>query len=256
MKRYSFFAVAMILIASLFAGCSTGSSVSQPAETAPADAEKTYVVHAYVPEIWGTPKIWAWSEYAGAVFEEKPGDSMMAEGDGWYSCRIPKWADKFVITGFFDLLNSVETEVQPRDVWVNVFKNGAVKFEYQSFEPMDAAYFSAVSGHGEEVPVTDDVSVLCLVLDRTVSDCIQMTVTMRVYLEEGASSREWQVFGYNNGSFQEIGTIDFAASAGYSHTTHTLTFSEPVTFDGILITPTDLVGDGNLSYDVYDFYTE
>lgn len=258
MKRIFAVLVTIVFFSSLFVGC----GIDNGPEENVTETERqvaTYTVHAYVPHLWGTPKIWAWSEYAGAAFEEWPGVDMEPEGDGWYRCEVPKWADKVVINSLFGFAYTEDLAVQPRELWINVYKNSTATYDYEPFEPIDAGYLPEVQGAWEELSTTVDGTegaAYCWALEKTVSDCIQMTVTLRVRMEEGAWGEDWQIWGRDDGYFHPMGTFEFSAAAGYSHTTQTVTFSRPETFDALIVIPSVFAGDGTMEFTVYDFYTE
>jgi len=60
-----------------------------------------FFVCAQVPEDWGTPNIWAWSDQGkGNVFDEWPGECMSAVSDyeGWYYYSLPNWVNGIVLS--------------------------------------------------------------------------------------------------------------------------------------------------------------
>lgn len=246
MKRFAACVLAFLMLCSLIAGCGIRKEPESTVEAQENDSA-TFTVHAYVPASWGTPNIWAWSEYVGDAFDSWPGAAMQLDEDGWYSCEVPLWASNVVINGVFGLVQTEDMHVQSREVWINVYKNGTATFAYQYFEPVDAGYIPEIKGEWDEYG---------WVLDQTVCDCTQMTVTMRVLMDEDTSCKEWQVWGRSDdGGFYEIGTIAHLATAGYSHITQTLYFPSPVTLDAIAIIPADPTGFAGIVYEVYDFYT-
>lgn len=100
-------------------------------------------------------------------------------------------------------------------------------------------YTAELSGSREKVTLKDGYSTLnvtALVLSKKVSRCRQLTVNMNVEMKNGTSCTDWQLWGRVNGSFQKIGSIYLPGGNGY--TSQTVYFSNPVSFDALVVAPT------------------
>lgn len=81
-----------------------------------------FTVHAYVPESWGLPACWAWSNTTGEnVFSAWPGEYMDYWGDYYYTIQIPAWAEYIIVNGNDGAIQTMDEPVEPGyDIWVVV----------------------------------------------------------------------------------------------------------------------------------------
>lgn len=95
-------------------------------------AEETYTVYVDVPDSWGTPYIWAWSDSgAGDLFNLWPGTLMTDNGDGFYVYTL---SNKY-LNLIFSNGGSVQTEdikVNGDDVEIIVADDGTFSLNYKS----------------------------------------------------------------------------------------------------------------------------
>lgn len=227
---------------------------AQPQAPAPQTGSDYYTVYARENGTWGDLYLWVWSESLGDLYEAWPGEPMTREADGSYSMRVPVEYD-FVIVNSGPGEQMVQTEdlyTESQDLWITFDYNG-YDVSYDGFTVLDAApasdkYIAELYGEWEDVYLKDGSLSLYAVAQaysQTVTDCTEMTVVMEVTMNAGTSCKEWQIWGRSGGSFKKIGVIDLPAGDGY--TTGTVTFSSPVTFDAITITPKS---HGSYSYSI------
>lgn len=101
------------------------------------------------------------------------------------------------------------------------------------------AYTESLNGITQKVTLRDgnsSMNVHALVFIKKIQKCTKLTVHMSVDMKAGTSCKEWQLWGRTGGSFQKIGKINLPGGNG--DTVQTVTFSTPVTFDALAITPT------------------
>lgn len=109
--------------------------------------------------------------------------------------------------------------------------------------PNENEYIAELTGQWQDVHLKDgnsSLNVSAQVYSRTVYNCTEMTVNMNVAMNAGTKCKDWQVWGRTGGSFVKIAKIYLEAGDG--STSQTITFSSPVTFDAITITPTAVGG--------------
>ena len=80
----------------------------------------TFTVHAYVPDSWGYPGCWAWSNTTGEnVFDAWPGEPMDHVSGYYYTLEIPAWAEYVIVNGNDGTIQTQDEPVEPgSDVWV------------------------------------------------------------------------------------------------------------------------------------------
>lgn len=214
-----------------------------PQQTDPFDVD-TFLVHAYVSRSWGTPNVWAWSTTEGDACDAWPGWSMDYYGYGWFTCEVPEWVNYVVISSEDGNQQTADIQIQSRDVWIALKEDGSGYVSYDGYfdlpeeDTSEFGYISELVGQWEKVRLEDGSQVLNVtaqVYDQTVYYCSEMTVNMNVQMNAGTNCKDWQVWGRCGGSFVKIGSIYLAAGDGY--TSQKLTFSTPITFDAIAITP-------------------
>lgn len=81
---------------------------------------ETFTVHAYVPESWGYPGCWAWSNTTGEnVFSAWPGEPMDHISGYYYTIEIPTWAEYVIVNGNDGTIQTQDEPVEPgSDVWI------------------------------------------------------------------------------------------------------------------------------------------
>ncbi len=86
-------------------------------------APSGYRIYALVPDSWGTPGFWAWSNTTGEnLFSAWPGESMYWDGE-WYYMDVPGWVEYIIINGDG---GNIQTNDEPidGDAWVIVDQDG------------------------------------------------------------------------------------------------------------------------------------
>lgn len=227
---------------------------AQPQSPAPQTGTDYYTVYAQEDGTWGDLYLWAWSETLGDLYEAWPGEPMTREPDGSYSMQIPVEYDYVIVnSGPGEQIGQTEDlYTEGQDLWIT-YKGSKYDVSYGGFTTVDAApasenYIAELVGQWEEVYLKDGSLSLYAVAQaysQTVTNCTEMTVVMEVTMNAGTSCKEWQIWGRSGGTFKKIGVIDLPAGDGY--TTGTVTFSSPVTFDAVTITPKSY---GSYSYSI------
>ena len=82
----------------------------------------SFTVHAYVPDGWGYPGCWAWSNTTGEnVFSAWPGEPMDHISGCYYTIEIPEWAEYIIVNGNEGTIQTQDEPVEPGcDIWVVV----------------------------------------------------------------------------------------------------------------------------------------
>ena len=93
-------------------------------------ADDTYTVYVEVPDTWGTPNIWAWTDSNGNVYDAWPGEPMEEAEDGLYVAQIPKTALNFLINYEGDANKTRDIKVTGVDCKVVVGTDLSVTVEY------------------------------------------------------------------------------------------------------------------------------
>ena len=79
-------------------GTTAPDGATEPSGTEPTPVE-TMIVHAYVPESWGTPRLWAWEQESQQnLYDVWPGQTMTKNGDH-YTIEIPLWVNAVIVNG-------------------------------------------------------------------------------------------------------------------------------------------------------------
>lgn len=241
------------LMAGMLAGCKEiDVPYTRKTDTAPESSSggKSYTVYVKAYSDWGTPCLWATSDSQGDLYEEWPGKEMKIGSDGWYSLRVPVEYDNVIVSGQNGEIQTEEEYTGGEDIWFTMDEDGyyvdaSKPAESEKSDPVPAApeqkdnYIDELKGSWEKVNLKDgssSLNVSAQVYSQTIYNCTEMTIHMEVEMNAGTSCKDWQVWGRSGSSFVKIGTIYLAAGNGY--TSQTLTFSKPVTFDAIAITPT------------------
>ena len=106
-----------------------------------------------------------------------------------------------------------------------------------------SGYIGDLEGSWESVHLDDgsfSLNVSALAFDETIYNCTSMTINMEVEMNAGTSCKDWQVWGRSGNTFVKLEKIYLPNGDGY--TSQTLTFSTPVTFNAIVVTPTAVGG--------------
>lgn len=245
--------------------------------------QATYTVNAYV-DGWSDVRIWAWSNTQGDLFTAWPGDKMYGDGSGWYSYDIPTWVDYVIINGNGGTVQTPDLAVSPQNLWILTLDDGSASITYKdpaifddpwagcemichdgSFiidpytEPVedDSGYIAELEGEWESVHLKDgsfSMNVHALCFSETIYNCTGLTVNMQVEMKAGTSCKDWQLWGRSGNSFVKIAKINLPAGDGY--TSQTVTFSSPVSFDALVVTPTVLGGySWGMAMAITDVYT-
>lgn len=252
--------LAMLLVVSLV-GCSSGPDpVDEPASGtilsgyAPKDASRLTIILAdtastvvKLKDTSGTTLLSFYVRSGDTVTVDVPAEMMyvhFASGETWYG-EEELFGDDTIYAEDKQLMDFTEY------TWEYEFdpmSDG--DFEYVEPEDDDAepevdddSYIAELTGQWEDVHLKDgnsSLNVSAQVYSRTVYNCTQMTVNMNVEMNAGTSCKDWQVWGRSGGTFVKIAKVYLAAGNG--QTSQTITFSSPVTFDAITITPTAVGG--------------
>ena len=97
-------------------------------------AEDTYTVYVEVPDTWGTPNIWAWTDGGGNVYDAWPGEPLVEGEDGLYVAELPKTALNFLINYQGDANKTRDIKVTGVDCKVVIGADLSVTVEYLAEE--------------------------------------------------------------------------------------------------------------------------
>ena len=101
----------------------------------PETAENRTVV-AYVPDDWGTARIWAWQDGGDNVYDAWPGEPMEKNGD-CYIMIIPGWANCVIINGNNGGIQTEDIFIDTWDaVWIVIAEDGSY-YEVFFHEPSE-----------------------------------------------------------------------------------------------------------------------
>ena len=127
---------------------------------------------------------------------------------------------------------------------------------YVQPEVPKTGYIDNLSGSWESVYIQDgnfNLNVSALGFGQTIYNCTGLTVTMDVTMNAGTSCKDWNVWGRSGNTFVKIGKIYLPSGSGY--VSQPVTFSTPVTFDAIAVTPTIVGGySWSMSLAITDVY--
>ena len=119
-------------------------------------------------------------------------------------------------------------------------------------------YIEYVSGSWESVYLEDgthQLSVHAFTFDQTLVRCKKMTIYMEVEMNAGTKCYDWNVWVRRNGVFEKYTQIRLPNGDGTVEST--ITFSNPMTIDSIIVTPTVAGGySWSMSLGVYDVYLD
>jgi len=109
-----------------------GAVASQPEQTQ-AEQKPTgeIIVHARVPQTWQNIGLWAVQESSGEkAFDSWPGESMVMDAQGWYTAKIPAWANCVTINGNKGQAESHRVMVEQDEVWIIVEDDRSCQVRY------------------------------------------------------------------------------------------------------------------------------
>lgn len=130
--------------------------------------------------------------------------------------------------------------------------------ETQAYAQKDSGYIANLDGYWEEVRLQDgsfNLNVNALTFTQTVYNCTGLTVNMDVQMNAGTSCKDWQLWGRSGNSYVKLAKIYLPAGDG--SVSQSVTFSTPVTFDSVAVTPT-IVGSysWSMSLGITDVWTD
>lgn len=91
-------------------------------------------VHAYVPLAWETANLWAWSDPDGAgVFDTWPGLELKEGDNGWFTGKIPVWANRIIVSGNegADDEKTADVTIEPKELWITVYNDLTYEVAYE-----------------------------------------------------------------------------------------------------------------------------
>lgn len=111
-------------------GTTAPDGATEPSGTEPAPVE-TMIVHAYVPESWGTPRLWAWEQESQQnLYDTWPGQTMTKNGDH-YTIEIPLWVNAVIVNGKEGTVQTADLPIEiAREIWIVAFDTSS-KVYYQ-----------------------------------------------------------------------------------------------------------------------------
>ena len=109
-----------------------GSQTTEPStgatEEGPQAPDGMIKVHAYVPESWANPGVWAWNDNQKNAFDAWPGLAMTKGEDGWWTAEVPAWVQNVIINANSGAAQTADLDMEKTaDMWIVVtVENGAV----------------------------------------------------------------------------------------------------------------------------------
>lgn len=108
-----------------------GEEETKPEEDTPPVQKETITVHAYVPESWMDPCVWAWDDAQKNAFDAWPGELMTKDGD-WYTLEVPAWICNVIINGNGGSVQTADLAVEAgKDLWIVVFEDRTTTVLYE-----------------------------------------------------------------------------------------------------------------------------
>jgi len=111
-------------------GTTAPDGATEPSGTEPTPVE-TMIIHAYVPESWGTPRLWAWEQESQQnLYDTWPGQTMTKNGDH-YTIEIPLWVNAVIVNGKDGTVQTADLPIEmAREIWIVAFDTSS-KVYYQ-----------------------------------------------------------------------------------------------------------------------------
>lgn len=109
-------------------GTTAPEGTTEPSGAAPVE---TMIIHAYVPESWGTPRLWAWEQESQQnLYDAWPGQTMTKNGDH-YTIEIPLWVNAVIVNGKDGTVQTADLPIEmAREIWIVAFDTSS-KVYYQ-----------------------------------------------------------------------------------------------------------------------------
>lgn len=99
---------------------------------------KYFTVYAKVDDTWENPGMWAWAAPEGTnVFEAWPGEAMKQEADGFYSIKIPEWANSVIVNANEGSVQTSDITVEAKDLWIVAEADGSYELFYEKPAPSE-----------------------------------------------------------------------------------------------------------------------
>lgn len=99
-------------------------------------ADEMVPVVVSVPESWGAPHLWAWSDDGVNAFAAWPGEEMEALEDGWYYTYVPGFVQNVIVNANNDTEAPVQTEgivvEAGKPVWITVGEDTTAAAAYEA----------------------------------------------------------------------------------------------------------------------------
>lgn len=108
------------------------TSGTQTPRTLPLDETATeYTVYVKVPQSWRGVCLWAWSESEERdAFDQWPGLTLAPDTDGWYTGKVPTWANCLVVSGNEGTAQTGDIHGEGRDIWIVVREDWSCQSSY------------------------------------------------------------------------------------------------------------------------------
>lgn len=95
---------------------------------------KKIKVHAYVPLAWESVNLWAWADPDGTnAFDTWPGLALKEEDRGWFTGKIPAWANRIIVSGNEgeDDEKTEDVTIEPEELWITVYNDLTYDVAYE-----------------------------------------------------------------------------------------------------------------------------
>lgn len=168
MKKLLSVLLAILMVASLLAGCDGKEPAADAAPATDPAAEptteqlasepelkETVTVRMFPPFDWfeGNTYLWAWKDGGENAFAEQPGQLMEWEDDYlWCACTVPGWVDRLIFSNEDGTASTEEFPIEPgKDIWIVIFDDLTLDFFYEDpYEGIDFSDMESVSPYADE----------------------------------------------------------------------------------------------------------
>lgn len=114
-----------------YEGAEDSGEAETPDEPVDEPTTETVTVHAWVPESWADPCVWAWDDNQTNAYDAWPGELMTKDGD-WYTLEVPAWVCNVIVNGNGGSVQTIDLAVEAgKEIWVVVDYSGVGTVSYE-----------------------------------------------------------------------------------------------------------------------------
>ena len=93
-------------------------------------------VAVQVPEKWGLPSLWAWSDDGTNAFAAWPGEELDVLAEGWYYTYVPEYVQNVIVNANQGTDDAVQTDALAveagKEVWITVAEDLSTTISYDA----------------------------------------------------------------------------------------------------------------------------